>query len=238
MVQLSKRLKALREQVDRQTIYAPQKALELLKQTANAKFDETAETHIRLGINPKYADQQVRSTVVLPRGTGKAIRIAVLAKGEKVREAEKAGADIAGSEELIERIQGGFMEFDLMIATPDIMPQVARLGKLLGPRGLMPSPKGGTVTMDLVGAIREFKAGKLEFRADRTGIVHIPFGKVSFTPEALMDNLKSVQDAIDRAKPSGAKGRYWRTFHIKSTMGPSIEIDINALRDLKLEGAA
>ncbi|AGY58196.1 50S ribosomal protein L1 [Gloeobacter kilaueensis] len=238
MAKISKRLTALREQVDRQTLYTPQRAIEMAIELATAKFDETIETHIRLGINPKYADQQVRATVVLPRGTGKSIRIAVLAKGEKVREADSAGADISGSEELIERIQGGFMDFDLMIATPDIMPQVARLGKLLGPRGLMPSPKGGTVTMDLAGAIREFKAGKLEFRADRTGIVHIPFGKKSFTPEALLDNLKAVQEAIDRAKPSGAKGRYWRTFHIKSTMGPAIEIDVNILRDLKLEAAA
>ncbi len=238
MAKLSKRVKGLRDQVDRAAQYAPVQALDMTRSLANAKFDETVEAHIRLGINPKYADQQVRSTVVLPRGTGKSIRIAVLAKGEKVREAENAGADLAGSEELIERIQAGFMDFDLLIATPDIMPQVARLGKLLGPRGLMPSPKGGTVTMDLVGAIREFKAGKLEFRADRTGIVHIPFGKVSFTPEALLENLKAVQDAIDRAKPSGAKGRYWRTFHIKSTMGPAIELEVSTLRDLKLEGAA
>jgi large subunit ribosomal protein L1 len=240
MAKLSKRVKSLREQVDRTLQYEPRQALALTRELARAKFDETVECHVRLGINPKYADQQVRTTVVLPRGTGKSIRIAVLTKGEKVREANNAGADVVGSEDLIERIQGGFMEFDLMIATPDIMPQVARLGKLLGPRGLMPSPKAGTVTMDLTSAIREFKAGKIEFRADRTGIVHIPFGKVSFTPEALLENLKAVQDAIDRAKPSGAKGRYYRTFHIKTTQGPSIEIDVNALRDLKLEelGAA
>ncbi|MBC8123642.1 MAG: 50S ribosomal protein L1 [Gemmatimonadaceae bacterium] len=237
MPKLSKRIKQLREQVDRSTLYAPTDALTMTKDLAKAKFNETIEAHIRLGINPKYADQQVRSTVTLPKGTGKEVRVAVLAKGEKVREAEAAGADIFGSEELIERIQGGFMDFDLMIATPDIMPQVAKLGKLLGPRGLMPSPKGGTVTMDLAGAIREFKAGKLEFRADRTGIVHLPFGKASFAADALLENLKAVQEAIDRAKPSGAKGRYWRTFHIKSTMGPSIEIDVNALRDLKLEAA-
>jgi large subunit ribosomal protein L1 len=235
MVQLSKRVKALRDQVDRAMLYPAPQALTLAKTLANAKFDETVEAHIRLGINPKYADQQVRATVTLPQGTGKVVRIAVLAKGEKVREATNAGADIAGSEELIERIQAGFMDFDLMIATPDIMPQVARLGKLLGPRGLMPSPKGGTVTMDLAGAIREFKGGKLEFRADRTGIVHVGFGKVSFTPEALLENLKALQEAIDRAKPSGAKGRYYRTFHIKTTMGPSLEIDISALRDMKLE---
>lgn len=237
MPKLSKRIKQLRDQVDRSTLYAPTDALTMTKDLAKAKFNETIEAHIRLGINPKYADQQVRSTVTLPKGTGKEVRVAVLAKGEKVREAEAAGADIFGSEELIERIQGGFMDFDLMIATPDIMPQVAKLGKLLGPRGLMPSPKGGTVTMDLAGAIREFKAGKLEFRADRTGIVHLPFGKASFAADALLENLKAVQEAIDRAKPSGAKGRYWRTFHIKSTMGPSIEIDVNALRDLKLEAA-
>lgn len=237
-IKLPKRIKALRDQVDRDAQYEPQQALDLSRQLANAKFDETVEAHIRLGINPKYADQQVRSTVVLPRGTGKEIRIVVLAKGENVRIAENAGANLAGSEDLIERIQGGFMDFDLVIATPDIMPQVARLGKLLGPRGLMPSPKAGTVATDIVGAIREFKAGKIEFRADRTGIVHVPFGKASFAPEALLENLKAVQDAIDRAKPSGAKGRYYRTFHIKTTMGPAIELDINALRDFKFGEAA
>ncbi|WP_218080057.1 50S ribosomal protein L1 [Anthocerotibacter panamensis] len=234
MAKISKRVLDLQRQVDRQTIYQPQEALVLLKQLASAKFDETAEFQARMGINPKYTDQQIRTTVTLPRGVGKTVRVAVLTLGERVRVAEQAGADLVGSEELIDRIQGGFLDFDLLIATPDIMPKVARLGKLLGPKGLMPNPKAGTVTTNLPAAIAEFKAGKIEFRADRTGIVHVPFGKISFTAEALLENAKAIQEAIDRAKPSGAKGRYWRTVHIKSSMGPAIEIDINALRDLKL----
>lgn len=230
---VSRRLQELQKKVEDRA-YTPLEALTLLKETATAKFPESAEAHIRLGLDPKYTDQQLRTTVALPKGTGQTVRIAVIARGEKVAEATSAGADVVGSEELINEIQKGMMDFDLLIATPDMMPQVAKLGRQLGPRGLMPSPKGGTVTFDLEQAIAEFKAGKLEFRADRTGIVHVMFGKASFTAEDLLTNLKALQECIDRNRPSGAKGRYWRSIYVSSTMGPSIEIDVSSLRDLKL----
>ncbi|PZO42299.1 MAG: 50S ribosomal protein L1 [Leptolyngbya sp.] len=233
MAKVSKRLREAQAKVE-DRLYEPLEALELLKETATAKFIESAEAHIRLGIDPKYTDQQLRTTVILPKGTGQTIRVAVIAKGEKVAEATAAGADLAGSEELIDEIQKGMMDFDVLIATPDVMPQVAKLGRQLGPRGLMPSPKGGTVTFDLAKAITEFKAGKLEFRADKTGIVHVIFGKADFSAEDLLVNLKALQDCVDRNRPSGAKGRYWRTVAITSTMGPSIRLDVSALRDLKL----
>ncbi|NEP71094.1 MULTISPECIES: 50S ribosomal protein L1 [Okeania] len=234
---VSRRLEELRKKVEERP-YEPEEALQVLKETATAKFSEAAEAHIRLGIDPKYTDQQLRTTVALPKGTGQTVRIAVIAKGEKVNEALAAGADLAGSEELIEEISKGMMDFDTLIATPDVMPKVAKLGRLLGPRGLMPSPKGGTVTFDLAQAIDEFKAGKLEFRADRTGIVHVMFGKASFSVEDLLINLKALQDCIDRNRPSGAKGRYWRSIYVSATMGPSIEIEVSALRDLKLTAEA
>ncbi|MBF2086296.1 50S ribosomal protein L1 [Thermoleptolyngbya sp. C42_A2020_037] len=234
---VSKRLRELQAKVEDRP-YAPLEALALLKETATAKFPESAEAHIRLGIDPKYTDQQLRTTVALPKGTGQVVRVAVIARGEKVTEATNAGADLAGSEELIDEIQKGMMDFDVLIATPDVMPQVAKLGRQLGPRGLMPSPKGGTVTFDLAQAIDEFKAGKLEFRADKSGIVHVMFGKASFSPEDLLINLKALQETIDRNRPSGAKGRYWRTMYVASTMGPSIEVDIAALRDMKVGDAA
>lgn len=237
MKKVSRRMQQLRQKVEDRA-YQPVEALNLLKETATAKFPESAEAHIRLGIDPKYTDQQLRTTVVLPKGTGQTVRVAVIARGEKVTEATNAGADIVGSEELIDEIQKGRMDFDKLIATPDVMPQVARLGKLLGPRGLMPSPKGGTVTFDLAAAIAEFKAGKLEFRADRTGIVHVMFGKVSFAAEDLLVNLKALQETIDRNRPSGAKGRYWRSIYVSATMGPAIQVDINGLRDFKLTEAA
>ena len=232
MPKISKRFSALVNNVE-DRVYAPTEAIELVKANANAKFDETIEAHVRLGIDPKYTDQQLRTTVALPHGTGQAIRIAVIARGEAVAAAKAAGADLAGDDDLVDQIAKGEMEFDLLIATPDMMPKVAKLGRVLGPRGLMPNPKAGTVTTDLAGAINEFKAGKLEFRADRTGIVHVRFGKASFDEAKLLDNLKALQETIDRNKPSGAKGRYWRSLYVTSTMGPSVQVDFSALQDLK-----
>ena len=235
MPKISKRYSAVAGKVEDRT-YAPLDAVELVKANATAKFDETVEAHARLGIDPKYTDQQLRTTVALPHGTGQSVRIAVIARGEKVAEAKAAGADLAGDDDLVEKIAAGAMDFDLLIATPDMMPKVAKLGRVLGPRGLMPNPKAGTVTTDLASAINEFKAGKLEFRADRTGIVHVRFGKASFDPAKLLDNLKALQETIDRNKPSGAKGRYWRSMYVTSTMGPSVAVDVTALQDLKQEG--
>ena len=232
MTKISKRFTALAAKVEDRS-YEPLEAIELVKDTATARFDETIEAHVRLGIDPKYTDQQLRTTVALPHGTGQTIRIAVIARGEKVAEAKAAGADLAGDDDLVDSIAGGAMDFDLLIATPDMMPKVAKLGRVLGPRGLMPNPKAGTVTTDLAGAIAEFKAGKLEFRADRAGIVHVRFGKASFDGAKLLDNLKALQETIDRNKPSGAKGRYWRSLYVASTMGPSVQVDFAALQDIK-----
>ena len=217
-------------------VYAPLEALSIIKENANAKFDETIEAHIRLGIDPKYTDQQLRTTVALPHGTGQSIKIAVITSGENVSKAKSSGADLFGEEDLVESINKGNMDFDLLIATPDMMPKVAKLGRVLGPRGLMPNPKAGTVTNDIANAIKEFKAGKLEFRADKAGIVHVRFGKASFTKEALFDNLKTLQEAIDKNKPSGAKGKFWKSFYVTSTMGPSVQVDINAVQDYQPEG--
>ena len=235
MPKLSKRLAGLASKIEDRS-YGPLEAIALVKDNANAKFDETMEAHVRLGIDPKYTDQQLRTTVALPNGTGQTVRIAVVTSGEKVAAAKAAGAELAGDEDLVDAISKGEMNFDLLIATPDMMPKVAKLGRVLGPRGLMPNPKAGTVTTDLATAIKDFKAGKLEFRADRTGIVHVRFGKASFSADALLENLKTLQETIDRNKPSGAKGRYWKSLYVTSTMGPSVEVDFSALQEIGQEG--
>ncbi|CAO2817372.1 unnamed protein product [Amaranthus hypochondriacus] len=209
-------------------------AIFLMKQMSNTKFIETAEAHFRLNIDPKYNDQQLRATVSLPKGTGTSVKIAVLAQGDKIDEAKAAGADIVGGEELIEQIKGGFMDFDKLIATSDMMAKVASLGRILGPRGLMPTPKAGTVTTNVAQAVEEFKKGKVEYRVDKTGIVHIPFGKLNFEEEDLLINFLATVKSVESNKPSGAKGVYWKSAHISSSMGPSIKLNIREMLDYKL----
>ena len=205
-------------------LYSVAEAMELVKKTATAKFDETIELHVRLGVDPKYADQQVRGAMVLPHGTGKAKKVLVFAKGEKVKEAEDAGADYVGSDEIVTKIQGGWFDFDVAVATPDMMGTVGRLGKVLGPRGLMPNPKLGTVTMDLVKAINEIKAGKVEYRTDKAGNVHVPIGKASFDADKLKANYQALIDTLVRVRPAAAKGQYIRSITVSSTMGPGVPI--------------
>ena len=234
MVKVSNRVEKIRQKVELKE-YRAKEALQLLKDTATAKFDESIEAHISLKLDTKYADQQLRTTIVLPKGTGKEVRIAVLAEGDKIKEALDAGADIAGGQDLIQDIMQGMLDFDRLIATPDLMPSIAKLGKVLGPRGLMPSPKSGTVTADVTAAVNEFKKGKLEYRADKAGVVHMNFGKASFNTNDMLANLEALQESIDKNRPSGVKGKYWKSFYICSTMGPSIQIDITDFRDKVFE---
>ncbi len=211
--------------VDRNNLYEVTEAFDLVEKTSKANFDETVELAVRLGVDPRHADQQVRGAVVLPHGTGKVTRIVVITKGDKVAEAEAAGADFVGGEELIEKIQGGWFDFDIMVASPDMMGVVGKIGRVLGPKGLMPNPKSGTVTFDVAEAISEIKAGKVEYRVDKAAIINVPIGKVSFGSEKLIDNFKVVMEAIIKAKPSAAKGKYLRSVTVASTMGPGIKLN-------------
>jgi large subunit ribosomal protein L1 len=215
--------------VERERLYSPAEAAELLKKTSYVNFDASVEIHLRLGVDPRHADQMVRGTVVLPHGTGKIVRVAVFAQGEKAQEALRAGADEVGSEDLVKKIEAGWLEFDVALAAPDTMGMVGRLGKILGRRGLMPNPKSGTITFDLERAVREVKAGRVEFKVDKSGIIHASVGKTSFSEEQLVANLASLLDAINRARPAGSKGHYLKTLTVASTMGPGIRMDLPAL---------
>ncbi|MBV9615995.1 MAG: 50S ribosomal protein L1 [Ktedonobacteraceae bacterium] len=221
------------KQVDSDKLYEPQEAVSLLKKINYVKFDPTLEIHMKLGVDPRHADQMVRGVAMLPAGTGKEVKVLVFAQGEKVAEAESAGADFVGLDDLIKQIEGDWLGFDVAIATPDVMGKVGRLGKKLGPRGLMPSPKAGTITFDLARTIRDVKAGRVEFKVDKTALLHIPAGKLSFNEEALLSNITSVVDAVVRARPSGAKGTYVKSIVLSSTMSPSVHLDIPATTALK-----
>ncbi len=229
MAKSGKRLRAARETVDRASAYALSDAVALVKKSASAKFDETVDVAMNLGVDPKHADQMVRGVCNLPNGSGRTVRVAVFARGPKADEAKAAGADIVGAEDLVEEIQKGQINFDRCIATPDLMGLVGRLGKVLGPRGLMPNPRVGTVTMDVVTAVRDAKGGAVEFRVEKAGIVHAGVGKVSFTTEQLVENIQAFVDAVNRARPSGAKGTYIKRVSVKSTMGPGVRVDQSSL---------
>ena len=230
-----KNYKAAAEKVERTKLYSPKEAMELAKELAPAKFDETVEVAVRLGVDTRKADQNVRGSISLPHGTGKTVRVAVFAEGEKAREAEAAGADIVGSDDLVAQIQAGELNFDAAIATPNMMGKVGRLGKILGPRGLMPNPKLGTVTMDVAKMVGELKAGRVEYRADRYGICHVPMGKVSFDTQKLVENYGALINELLRVKPSSAKGKYVKSVVISTTMGPGIKVDSSKIRNLMEE---
>jgi large subunit ribosomal protein L1 len=223
---------------DRERLYSPDEAFGLVKMLATRKFDETVEVAFRLGVDPRKADQMIRGTVSLPHGTGKSVRVAVFAAGDQAREAEAAGADVVGADDLVARVEKGFLDFDVAIATPDLMPLVGKLGRVLGPRGLMPNPKTGTVTNDVGRTVQEYKAGRVEYRTDRYGNVHVPIGKVSFEVDALVENYEAVLDEVIRAKPAAAKGRYLKAITTSSTMGPGIRIDPAARREARATAAS
>ena len=237
MASRGKRYRSLYEQVDREAVYEPAEAISLIKNMQSAKFNETVEVHIRTGLNVRHADEQLRGTISLPNGVGKEQTVAVFAKGDKAREAQEAGADIVGDEDLAKRIEEGFTDFDVAIATPDMMPVVGRLGRILGPQGKMPNPKVGTVTDDVAKAVGESKAGRMEYRTDRSAIVHIPIGKTDFEERALLENYAALIDEVVRAKPAAAKGRYLRTITLSTTMGPGVRVDPLRTRNI-VEAAA
>jgi len=225
MAQHGKRVRAAREGIDRTKLYPLTEAVNLVKERAKAKFDETIEIAMNLGVDPRHADQMVRGVVALPNGTGRSVRVAVFARGAKADEAKAAGADVVGAEDLVEKVQGGNIDFDRCIATPDLMPLVGRLGKVLGPRGMMPNPKVGTVTMDVTAAIRASKGGSVEFRVEKAGIIHAGVGKASFAADKLVENIKAFADAVQKAKPAGAKGQYINRVAVSSTMGPGVKVE-------------
>ena len=227
-----KRYDELAKKIDRTREYTPEEGMKLVKETSQAKFDTTVELHLRMGVDPKQADQMVRGAAVLPHGTGKTVRVIVFAQGDRARDAQAAGADAVGAEDLAKRVEGGWLDFDVAIATPDMMGQVGRLGRVLGPRGLMPNPKSGTVTMDVTKAVRDAKGGRVEFRVDKTGVIHTIVGKASFSQQALVENLATVIDAVNRARPSGVKGDYVETAYLTSTQGPSVKLDRGATMSL------
>ena len=229
MAKRGKRMQELRQKIEPGQLYQPDDGLNLVKDVSSAKFDETIEVHIRTGVDPRHADQLVRGSVVLPAGTGKKVRVLAFAQGESAREAEEAGADIVGFEDLIQRIQGGWMEFDVAVATPDVMAAVGRLGRVLGPRGLLPNPRTGTVSPDIGRLIRDVRAGRVEFRVDRTAVIHAPIGKASFEPDQLRENLAAFVDAVVRAKPSGAKGQYIKTITLAPSMGPGVPLELQPI---------
>ena len=225
MAKVGKKIAKAREGIDRNKLYKLDEAIKMVRERASAKFDETIEIAINLGVDPRHADQMVRGVVNLPNGTGKTVRVAVFARGDKAEEARKAGADIVGAEDLMEQIQGGKIDFDRCIATPDMMPLVGRLGKILGPRNLMPNPKVGTVTPDVAGAVKAAKGGAVEYRVEKAGILHAGVGKVSFSEEALLQNIKAFTDAVQKSKPAGAKGTYVKRVAVSSTMGPGVHVE-------------